>query len=256
MISKSLPAWLLVLLHLDLTAAMRIIGLWNEDAARTPYQLLTNEPNQLAEPSNTKYSQVPKFFKRLGSSLRNKSTSTSAQNMAIAEDSDNLKHYYNHIFIRDPQHPRGSCTPQWLRGHEFDERLDSTFRHKYISGDHLLRNLLEKFRLNETEAPQKLSYDTRRLIHQALHTLLQMQPNKDPETAVRIAHYFQVFCQISGVRRQERTKLNHLILACLKKHIEPLVTSRRLNRHGRYLYRWMERILPTNPSSGKPLLKE
>ncbi|WAR53782.1 hypothetical protein PtB15_3B291 [Puccinia triticina] len=164
MIAKSLLAWLVVLPHLDVAVAMNTIRPGNGDAALASFRVV-NEPNQLAESANTK--EDPNDAER--------------------------ERYYNHIFGPDAEDRKTDrcSTRQWLSGGAFDERLDSAFRHKYISREEILSNLLKKFGKIENEPPQDLSDEMKSDLDEALRILFLTQNGKDPETPIQIAHYFQ-----------------------------------------------------------------
>ncbi|OAV91433.1 hypothetical protein PTTG_27991 [Puccinia triticina 1-1 BBBD Race 1] len=138
-------------------------------------------------------------------------------------------------------------TRQWLSGGAFDERLDSAFRHKYISREEILSNLLKKFGKIENEPPQDLSDEMKSDLDEALRILFLTQNGKDPETPIQIAHYFQVFCQMSGVRHQERSKLNQLILTHIEGQLESMSRSGSLSKDCQYLYNSMKKILHARP---------
>ncbi|WAQ82956.1 hypothetical protein PtA15_3A322 [Puccinia triticina] len=190
MIAKSLLAWLVVLPHLDVAVAMNTIRPGNGDAALASFRVV-NEPNQLAESANTKVASFPKLFP----GLRSWSKRLTCKEIAIIEDPNDAERerYYNHIFGPDAEDRKTDrcSTRQWLSGGAFDERLDSAFRHKYISREEILSNLLKKFGKIENEPPQDLSDEMKSDLDEALRILFLTQNGKDPETPTQIAHYFQ-----------------------------------------------------------------
>ncbi|OAV93526.1 hypothetical protein PTTG_27305 [Puccinia triticina 1-1 BBBD Race 1] len=245
MISRSLLAWLLVFPHLDLTAAMHKIRLLNQDTAVTSYELLATEPNQISEASNRRALGSPssKFLETIWSRGKKSTSEIDADLVAIAEDPKNMEWYYNHIFNPNPLRPEHHYTYHWLTGGELNESLDKAFCHKYISGDQIIFNLLKKFKSKQWKRPKKLSKDMKSKIDKALDNLFQMKDKSDHEPAIRMAHYIQVFCQISGIRPQERTELEKLILKHIQDQMVPKYTGEALDSHVRYLYRCMNRIL-------------
>ena len=248
MVSRCLLAWLLVLPHLDLTAAMHA---WTDAAATTSYTRLESQPlpNQLTTISDAKVSSFSagSIFSWIRKKTFPPKIKIDPEQIAFAEDPENLKIYYNAIF--DTEHvlpdPKRSPAYLWLQGLNIENHyIQNAFCHKYVTTDKIVWNLLEKFKSEEKKNPQELSGDMKRQLELALNELLQMQQNEDQETAVRIAHYISVFCEITGTRPKERHQLNKLII----KHIKKWGQDKHFNRHGEYLYVCMRRIWHASPS--------